>query len=779
MHDRLLALRERGGPLAVLSEQEIADLTTGAEEMHRAAGEILLRAGEQGDEACLVLAGRLATTRTEADGSVSILNEIGPGEFAGEMELVVGGTRLADIRVLEDASLAVLSRARFEALFQRSPDTWERITRIVEGRLRRQQLFAHLHRLFGPFDPSEGSVPEALADAIEFLTLPSGEDLFRQGDEADDAYIVMSGLLRVAVDQPDGSEQVINAVRSGETVGEMALLSGAPRSATVYAVRDSILARIPRQEFDRLVDIYPGAMKSLTRIIIARLERHSSVAARRENVHTNIALVAADPSVRLDDVARRLAATMEHLGGTILLDAGRVDRELNQPGICRVADTDPSYPRLAEWLHELTEHHRYVLYRADADWSAWTERCVRQADHVVIVAEGASDPAPGAVEARLPRCWRRGREPQRSLVLLHPADLDRPRHTARWLADREVDGVYHVRHGNGADADRLSRILAGRAVGLVLGGGGARGFAHLGVLRALEELGIPVDMLGGASIGAPVAIPTAWGCGAQEARELVRRSFSSLLDYTLPVASLVAGRRITRNIYETMASWDIEDLWLPFFCVSTNLTAARTVVHRRGNLAHAVRASVAIPGVLPPVPDNGDLLVDGGVLNNLPIDVMRQMNPTGTVLAIDVAPPRGPGAKYDYGLVVSGTRQALARLLPWQRERRVPGIASVIMNSLVVGSGRARRAMLDDGLADFYHNIHVRGVGMLDFEEVDKGARLGYEESIEPLRRWLASAARQAASWTNGSASRRATNAGSASQSPQAPTSMRRSMRER
>ncbi|MEJ2604825.1 MAG: cyclic nucleotide-binding domain-containing protein, partial [Gammaproteobacteria bacterium] len=638
MHDRLLSLRARGGPLAVLSEQEIADLSTGAEEVRREAGEVLLRAGEQGDEACLVLEGRLAATRTEADGSISVLNEIGPGEFVGEIELVVGGTRMADIRVLEDASLAVLSRTRFEALLQRSPETWERVTRIVEGRLRRMQLSGHLHRLFGPFDPSAGDIPDAMADAIEFLTLPSGEDLFRQGDPADDACIVMSGLLRVAVDREDGSEQVINTVRSGEIVGEMALLSGEPRSATVFAVRDSILARIPRQEFDRLIDIYPGAMKSLTRIIIARLERQSSVAVRRENLHTNIALVAADSSVRLDAVAERLAATMETFGETILLDPDRVDRELNQPGICRVADSASAYPRLAEWLHELTERHRYVLYRADADWSAWTERCVRQADHVVIVADGAADPAPGAVERRLPECWRRGREPQRSLVLLHPTELDRPRGTARWLSARDVDGVYHVRRGNTGDADRLSRILAGRAVGLVLGGGGARGFAHLGVFRALEELGLPVDMIGGASIGAPVAIPTTWGCDAERARELVRSSFSSLLDYTLPVASLLSGRRITRNIYESMASWDIEDLWLPFFCVSTNLTAARTVVHSRGNLAHAVRASVAIPGVLPPVPHEGDLLVDGGVLNNLPIDVMRRVNPTGTVIAIDVAP---------------------------------------------------------------------------------------------------------------------------------------------
>ena len=741
MQHRLLLLRENGGPLAALSEREIADLADGAEELRCTAGELLMRAGEQGNEACLVLEGRLAATQSLEDGAVRVLNEIGPGEFAGETELVVGGTRIADVRALDDSWVAVLSRSRFEALLDSSPDTWERVTRIVEGRLRRLQLARHLNRLFGPFEPSEDSIPEALQESIEFLTLSSGEDLFREGESADCAYIVLSGLLRVTVAQPDGGEQMINTVHTGETVGEMALLSGEPRSATVYAVRSSVLARIPREDFDRLIELYPGAMKSLTQIIIERLKRRSTVGARRETLGTSLALLPADPSVTVQDMARTLAHCMSRYGDAIPMDAVTVDRELGQSGISRVADSAPSYPRLAEWLHELGDRHRYVLYIADPEWSPWTERCVHQADHVVIVADGTADPRPGAIDARLSDHWRAGREPRRSLLLRHPADLDRPRDTAAWLEGRQLDAVYHLREDHDGDIGRLARTFAGQAVGLVLGRAGTRGFAHLGVIRALEELGIPIDMIGGTSIGAPVSVPAAWGRSAAEGVELVRESFSSLLDYTLPVASLLSGRRITRSIEEWMGDWDIEDLWLPFYCVSTNLTTARSVVHRRGNLARAVRASVSIPGVLPPVCEAGDLLVDGGVLNNVPVDVMRDLNPTGPVIAIDVAPPRGPSGKNDFGLAVSGLQQAVARLLPWQRARRAPGIAAVIMNAMVVGSGRARRAMLEDGLADFYRNIRVRGVGMLDFEEVERVALIGYEESVGPLRSWLESGA--------------------------------------
>jgi len=212
------------------------------------------------------------------------------------------------------------------------------------------------------------------------------------------------------------------------------------------------------------------------------------------------------------------------------------------------------------------------------------------------------------------------------------------------------------------------------------------------------------------------------------------RAFDSLIDYTLPISSLLAGRRITTSIERETGSWDIEDYWLPFFCVSTSLSTSRTVVHRRGNSARAIRASVAIPGVLPPVPENGELLVDGGVLNNLPVDVMRTINPGGPVLAIDVVPLKGPGVRTDYGLSVSGWRLALAKLMPWRKAVPVPSLTNTILRATLVGAGRARDDVLGAGLADLYHNIQISGVGLLDFEKIEQVAQIGYENVIGPLR---------------------------------------------
>ena len=432
-----------------------------------------------------------------------------------------------------------------------------------------------------------------------------------------------------------------------------------------------------------------------------------------------------------------MVAELEKFGATIALTAERTDAVLCKPGISESGVQDPAHIRLRQWLHEVEESHRFLIYRTDDRHPRWTDLAIRQSDHVVFYARAAGDPGLREVERRT-QGLRAGRPHRSSLVLWHGREVPRPVGTARWLAVRDVETVHHVREGDRETFARLARVLAGRAVGVVLGGGGARGFAHLGVLRALEELGVPVDIIGGASIGATVSLPAAQGMRPADAVTAAKGYFRSLLDYTLPVASLLSGRRISTSLQQFAGSWDIEDLWLTYYCVSTDITTARTVVHRRGNLARAVRASIAIPGVLPPVPYAGALLVDGGVLNNLPLDVMRELNPTGPVIALHVSPPRGPRAKTDFGLSLSGWRLAIERMLPWRQPVQVPTMIATILRAMFVGADTAVTNMLRDGLADLYLNINASLVGFLDFESVDKVEKVGYDASIGRLREWIA-----------------------------------------
>jgi predicted acylesterase/phospholipase RssA len=737
--ERLLEVRRRGGPLAELSEEELGEFERDLQEVECEPGDVLIELGEAVDRVFLVLEGHLLAVTRNAAGDEEVVRELVPGDLLGVGALLAGGTHSAEVRATEACALAVLARDSFDRLLERDSETWQKISEMVLAWMRQSQLVSSLSEIFGAFDDSGRALLRRLESEVEITTLAGGETLFRQGDPGDAAYVVMSGRLRVVTRDADDEERVLGELGRGEVFGELALLTASPRSATVYAVRDTDVARISDTLFLQVIEQRPKSLQNLTRVMADRLLRRTQVVRPRRQRGICTALVSLDPSISLEEVGVDLVARLAYHGTVAVLSSDDVDAALGRKGISQSTDDDPTYLRLSRWLHEREENYRYMLYLADPDWSTWTERCVRQADRVVFIADADSSPERTEIEARLDDRRRRDRAPRQSLVLIHPPDRDRPRATARWLQDRDVEVVYHVRRGNTADQERLARSIGDRAVGLVLGGGGARGFAHLGVLKAMEELSIPVDMIGGSSIGCPVAAPTAQGFDADGAVGRVAHFFDSLLDYTLPVASLLAGKRIDASIERGAGDWDIEDLWIPYFCVSTNLTRGASFVHRRGNLALAMRASVSIPGVLPPVPIDGDLYADGGVLNNLPIDVMRQLNPGGIVIAVDMMPPRGPRAKADFGRSVSGWKLAMDSALPWRRPDPVPTVFGTILRSMFVGSDGARTRMLREELADLYLNIRASGVGFLQFDQVERAARIGYEAAIEPLREWLGS----------------------------------------
>lgn len=731
MLDELKAIRDRGHLWTELSDQDLGLLAAELELVQCLAGETLLRPGEPVERLLLVLQGRLAVESDGDDSAPRSREERWPGDLVGAIAFAAGDAQRKLVRCLDSCRLAALSRVAFDRLLESSPATWHALEKMVLSRVRLHHVEAHLDRLFGPFGALLPHVLQELEDELQWRTLGCGETLFRQGDAADAAYILLTGRLIAVNEAGDGKEEYLNTVLAGETVGEVGLLAEQPRSATVFAARDCELVRLSRRSFELMLERNSRALAKISRIIAHRLARKRYESDPKRSPIRCIALIPASEAVPVDELARVMEAGLAEHGDVLILSSDTVDRELGRPGIAQVSDSDPAHLRLLEWLHGQEAEGRFLIYQADPSWTAWTERCARQADRVTVVADATAGPDLGELETRMDRprlSW--------SLALLHPEETDRPRGSARWLEGSRAEAIYHMRQGHPADQARLVRLLSGRAVGLVLGGGGARGFAQVGVMRAMEELGIPIDMVGGSSIGAILAFYAARGMSADDIQAHLRRYWGSLTDYTFPMVSLMAGRRMTNQGRADCAAWDFEDLWLPCFSVATNLTTSRSVVHTRGSTFTAIRASVAIPGVFPPVPSDGELLVDGGVLNNLPIDVMRELNPYGKVIGIDVVSPRGPEAKSDYGMSLSGWSLLARKILPFTRSPRVPGFASTMLTTTVVGASRARQEMVSAGLADLYHNIHVRGVGMLQFDAVDKSVEIGYRDSIERLREW-------------------------------------------
>jgi predicted acylesterase/phospholipase RssA len=294
-----------------------------------------------------------------------------------------------------------------------------------------------------------------------------------------------------------------------------------------------------------------------------------------------------------------------------------------------------------------------------------------------------------------------------------------------------------VQRDSRTDVERLARLLTGRAVGLVLGGGGARGFAHIGVIRAMHEAGIPIDLVGGTSVGACIGAQYAMGLEWPAMLELNRKGFINLnpmADYTLPIVALLNAAKFRKMYHMMFGETQIEDLWLKYYCVSSNLTRGQAVVHEQGPVRKYVRASMSVPGVAPPVPDNGCLLVDGGVLNNLPVDVMRRMSGGGYVIAVDVNPRVELAASVDYGESLSGWSAAWRQLNPLGPRLRLPTIQAILERTTSLSS--VQQADLANGLVDLYLHPPIEGFGMFEVAALDRIADVGYRWAQAKLAEW-------------------------------------------
>jgi NTE family protein len=612
-----------------------------------------------------------------------------------------------------------------------------------------------------------GDIPPAAIDFItrqvEWVELGAGRTLMTEGDAGDSAFLIVGGRLRAYRRSADnGPPQLLREMARGEVVGEMSLYTGEPRSASVVAVRDSVLARLGREAFHQLLALSPEASIALTRRLVQRLRSLS------EGVHVSrpvaLALVAVSDGVDVPALARQLAAALAQprpdgsVRRVALVDAAAVDAALGEPGLA-VRDGDGVERRIALWLDQQEAAHDHVLLVADALPNAWTRRCVRRCDERLLVADAAAPPQLHATErAFLTGDGEQaaGAEAAETLLLLHPADTAQPRGTRAWLERRPVRGHVHLRPALPRDIARLARLVSGTAVGLVLAGGGARGFAHLGIWRALEAQGVEFDWVGGTSMGSVMAALVAADQGSARGIDVAQRAFAvnPTGDFNwLPMLSLIKGRRLERVVESALAELcgpDVgaEDLWKNYFCVASNYSRARLEVLQRGPLGRMIRASTAIPGALPPVPVDGDLLCDGGTFANFPVEVMRGMPGVGRVIGVDLGARRP--RRVDDPQVPSSWALLIDRLRPRRsRKHRYPSLVSYLMNVTILVSAadqdRARRR------TDLHFNPPVGNVGMLEWRKFDSILRQGEAHAAEVLGKL---APEQLAAWRAAAAPR-------------------------
>ena len=551
------------------------------------------------------------------------------------------------------------------------------------------------------FSTLSATTRQAVAAECEWMCVTGGSVVYRQNEPAARVYFVLSGRLIVARRGTEG-EDIIGYIGAGEPAGEMSLLLDEPHSATIYALRDTELIAINHNDFDRLIERHGDLATKISRLILRRSRPVRDLPQR--SAPKVFAMIGSSPSINIDQFTEKLSHSLNELG----LDTATFGEQHAEN-------------LMSEFDHaEL--HHDIILLTARVADSTWYRFVLRHADRFfVFTRRDAVPPKPFPLSPSEHSPARRFR--MVDLIVLNEglsacSILD-------WQQAINAQRIFHWRDHHASK--RLARIIAGRSIGIVLSGGGARAYAHIGAVRALREAAIPIDFASGASMGAIIAACIALGWSDDEVDYRIRRAFvdsNPLADFHLPVVALTRGKLVDERLSAHFGDALIEEFDLPFFCVSADLARGDVEIHRTGLARNALRASISLPGILPPVVDEKKLLVDGGLINNFPTDIMT-MTHRGPNIGIDVA-RRGSIDPADYTDIPGFFR--------WVRKNGFsapPPIVGLLMRA----ASTRRESTLNYFPADIMITPTVAGVDLRSWKEYDRAVEEGYRTTCELLEK--------------------------------------------
>ncbi|KAF2191243.1 lysophospholipase NTE1 [Zopfia rhizophila CBS 207.26] len=697
-----------------------------------------------------------------------------PGGLAGYLGTVSSYRSFIDVTAKTDVYVGFLPRASIERIVDRYPVVLLTMAKRLTTLLPR--LILHIDF------------------ALEWVQVNAGQIIYNQGDESDAIYIVLNGRLRAIQDGENNGMKVIGEYGQGDSVGELEVLTESARPGSLHAIRDTELAKFPKTLFNSLALEHPGITIKISKIIATRMRaliddplheqtKERSSKASRSNVSSTVnlrtvAILPVTAGIPVVEFASRLMNALNQIGtpnGVVSLNQAAILNHLGRHAFNRMGKL-----KLSQYLADLEEKYGLVLYVADTTVkSPWTQTCISQADCILLVGLAEGSPNIGEYERFLLTTKTTARK---ELVILHSERFCQSGLTRKWLRNRPwVNGSHHHiqmsfrttpepvhpagrRFGNAlkqrvqvlqaeiqkytsrkvrqtplysaetpfkGDFHRLARRLCGKSVGLVLGGGGARGIAQIGIIRALEEAGIPIDLIGGTSIGAFIGALYAWDADVVpmygRAKKFAGRMGSMwrfALDLTYPSASYTTGHEFNRGIFKTFGNSQIEDFWLEFYCNTTNISKSRSEIHTSGYVWRYVRASMSLAGLLPPLCDNGSMLLDGGYIDNLTVTHMKSLG-ADVIFAVDVG-SLDDTTPQSFGDSLSGFWAILNRWNPFSAYPNPPTLSEIQSRLAYVSSYDALdRAKNTPGCR--YMRPPIDPYGTLDFAKFDEIYQVGFK----------------------------------------------------
>ncbi|XP_027471652.2 patatin-like phospholipase domain-containing protein 7 isoform X2 [Zalophus californianus] len=727
--------------------------------LHVPGGTVVSRQGDQDVNILFVVSGLLHVYQRKVDSEGdTCLFVVRPGEVVGQLAVLTGEPLIFTIKANRDCSFLSISKAHFYEIMRKQPTVVLGVAHTVVKRV--------------------SSFVRQIDFALDWMEVEAGRAVYRQGDKSDCTYIVLSGRLRSVIRKDDGKKRLAGEYGRGDLIGVVETLTHQARATTVHAVRDSELAKLPTGALTSIKRRYPQVVTRLIHLlgekILGSLQQ-GTAKGHQFGLHTvgskwdsgnpagNLSTVAAMPvseDVPLTAFALELKHALSAIGPILLLTSDNIKQRLGSAAL----DSVHEY-RLSSWLGQQEDIHRIVLYQADSTLTPWTQRCIRQADCILIVGLGEQEPTVGELERMLESTAVRA---QKQLILLHREDGPAPSRTVEWLNMRSwCSGHLHLccprrvfsrrsmpklvemyqrvfqrppdRH---SDFSRLARVLTGNAIALVLGGGGARGCAQVGIIRALTECGIPVDMVGGTSIGAFMGALYSEERNYSQIRirakqwaEDMTSMVKTVLDLTYPITSMFSGAGLNSSICSVFKDQQIEDLWIPYFAITTDITASAMRVHTDGSLWRYVRASMSLSGYMPPLcdPKDGHLLMDGGYINNLPADVARSMG-AKVVIAIDVG-SQDETDLTNYGDALSGWWLLWKRWNPLASKVKVLNMAEIQTRLAYVCCVRQLEMVKNSEYCE-YLRPPIDSYSTLDFGKFNEICEVGYQHGRTVFDIW-------------------------------------------
>ena len=596
------------------------------------------------------------------------------------------------------------------------------------------KLFKIFTKLYGNKIDHKGF--QEIVSAGDFIDLPDNTNLFNLGEQSDSLYFLVSGLLKAFIPS-NGSFISVGEIYEGEVIGEMGILSDKPRSASVYSVRRSLVFKLNKSITTKLMMKYPEMILQFANKIADRLR-----ATQSSNPTDIFSLLSVSISEGQKSqsilIGKTLNKAISSISSSYYLSKKVVDELLNINDINEELATREKFGPLEDLLIRLCSQYRYLILLGDVDYTPWTSWCmsVSETDIYLInpIVGINNQKLLDAVDIEEKKVIDYLHD-EKLLMIYHKSRNEIPKGTYKYFEKiSPVNKHFHIALDDSKDIARVARTLIGKSIGLCLAGGGAKGNAHIGVYKALIENGIPIDTVCGTSAGGIIASLIASGHSPDKIIELLKISYSNNVfkEYTLPYSSIIATTKVVEDAKILSENRYIEDLWLPLFTCAVNISTSELAVLDRGPIWEATRATAALPGILLPVIKGKSLLVDGGLINNMPGDILLDRF-GGKLISVSVSPVEDMVANFDR--FPNQASHLLKKFLfkTKKSDLDVPNIGDILMRSIMVSS--AAKSLEVEKMSDIFLNPKVDNVGMLEFESIDESVELGYDYTMRKLEK--------------------------------------------